>query len=47
LLADREQALAAVMEIYETYSRDGIGPAMAGSAAASGAEDRLPGTHSS
>jgi hypothetical protein len=29
------------------YSRDGIGPAMAGSATAGGAEDRLPGTHSS
>jgi pimeloyl-ACP methyl ester carboxylesterase len=27
--ADREQALAAVMDIRETYERDGLGPAMA------------------
>jgi pimeloyl-ACP methyl ester carboxylesterase len=28
-LPDREQALAAVADIHETYERDGIGPAMA------------------
>jgi hypothetical protein len=29
VLPDREQALAAVMDLHERYSRDGIGPAMA------------------
>ena len=29
VLADREQALAAVVDIHETYQRDGLGPAMA------------------
>jgi pimeloyl-ACP methyl ester carboxylesterase len=29
VLPDREQALAAVMDIHETYERDGLGPAMA------------------
>jgi pimeloyl-ACP methyl ester carboxylesterase len=29
VLPDREQALAAVMDIRETYERDGLGPAMA------------------
>ena len=29
VLPDREQALAAVVDIHETYARDGLGPAMA------------------
>jgi hypothetical protein len=29
VLPDREQALAAVLDIHETYERDGLGPAMA------------------
>jgi pimeloyl-ACP methyl ester carboxylesterase len=29
VLPDREQALAAVMDIHETYKREGMGPAMA------------------
>jgi hypothetical protein len=29
VLPDREQALAAVVDIHETYMRDGLGPAMA------------------
>jgi pimeloyl-ACP methyl ester carboxylesterase len=29
VLPDREQALAAVVDIHETYERDGLGPAMA------------------
>jgi pimeloyl-ACP methyl ester carboxylesterase len=29
VLPDREQALAAVMDVRETYERDGLGPAMA------------------
>ena len=29
VLPDREQALAAAVDIHETYERDGIGPAMA------------------
>jgi pimeloyl-ACP methyl ester carboxylesterase len=29
VLPDRERALAAVMDIRETYERDGLGPAMA------------------
>lgn len=41
-LPDREEALAAVMDICEAYERDGFGPAMAKFIAVSGVRGPLP-----
>jgi pimeloyl-ACP methyl ester carboxylesterase len=42
VLPDREQALAAVMDIHERYSREGIGPAMGKFMVLSGLKGPIP-----
>lgn len=42
VLPDREEALAAIADIYETYMRDGLGPGMAKFIAITGVKGPIP-----